>query len=62
MQINLTEKTLSLFGNTEVGDYVRYPHGRLCFIDMLTACARCTENIYFQVGGVDIQLNLVRFG
>ena len=25
MQINLTEKTMSLFGNTQVGDYVRYP-------------------------------------
>ena len=32
MQIDLTEKTLSLFGNTEVGDYVRYPRGRLCLV------------------------------
>lgn len=32
MQISLTEKTLSLFGNAEVGDYVRYPHGRLCLV------------------------------
>lgn len=32
MQINLAEKTLSLFSNAEVGDYVRYPRGRLCLV------------------------------
>lgn len=30
MRIVLDEKTLTLFQNVEIGDYVRAPRGRLC--------------------------------
>lgn len=32
MQISLGEKTLARFENAEIGDYVRYPRGRLCLV------------------------------
>ena len=32
MQIVLNEKTLSLFCNADIGDYVRSPRGRLCLV------------------------------
>lgn len=32
MQISLGEKTLARFENAEIGDYIRYPRGRLCLV------------------------------
>ena len=38
---------------------IGYAYSRFCFVYMLTACAACTEIVYFQVGGIYLKLYLV---
>ena len=37
------------------------PYSGFGLVDMLTACARCTENIDFKIGRIYLQLNFVCF-
>ena len=53
----LTALVLTLYH--DISRKVGYPHGGLRFIYMLSARSACTEVVYFEVGRVYLELDLV---